>query len=61
MLLRLKKKNKVVESNAAKFIVEMNTSPIQINLSVTLYNLLQNISQIFKISKEKRDEFAKEI
>ena len=61
MLLRLKKKNKVKETNAAKFTVEVSTSPIQINLSVTLYNLLLNLPNIFTISKQKRENFAREI
>jgi hypothetical protein len=61
MLLRLKKKNKVKETNTAKIIVEIQTSPIQINLSVTLYNLLLNLPKIFTISKQKREDFAREI
>ena len=61
MLLRLKKKNKVKETNTAKFIVEVSTSPIQINLSLTLYNLLLNLPKIFTISKQKKEDFAQEI
>ena len=61
MLLRLKKKNKVKETNTAKTVVEIQTSPIQINLSVTIYNLLLNLPKIFTISKQKREDFAREI
>jgi len=38
MLLRLKKKKKVKETTSAKLVVDISTSPIQINLSVTMYN-----------------------
>jgi hypothetical protein len=60
MLLRLKKKNKLKETNTAKLMIEVQTSPIQINLSVTLYNLILNLPKIFTISKQKREDFDKE-
>ena len=59
MLIKvLKKANGSV---APKVIADVNTTPIQINFSVTTYNLLQNINYIFTISKQKQKEFTQEV
>ena len=59
MLIKVLKKAK--GSVAPKVIADVNTTPIQINFSVTTYNLLQNINYIFKISKQKQKEFTQEV
>jgi hypothetical protein len=60
--IRLKKIKQVDQrqSNLPKLQVDVKTSAIKINLSLSIYNLLVNMSEIFKISKKKQEEFAKE-
>ena len=71
VLLKIKKKpEKVVietEREKEKFkslpkvLLKIDTSPISIRLSHTIYNNLYNIKHIFTISKDKAKEYNKEL
>lgn len=52
MLIKILKKSK--STNAPKITGDVDMTPIRINFSRTVYNLIMNISHVFTISEPKQ-------